>query len=56
MNSLRKELEETIIDLKILKDQILKEIELGNHRFDNMDSVISIWIKRKQNLLDENKL
>jgi len=45
-----KELKETIIDLKILKNQII-DANKTNHLFDGMPELMEKWIERKQQLL-----
>jgi len=44
------ELKETIIDLKILRNQIESEVKT-NHLFKGMPELIQIWINRKEKLL-----
>jgi hypothetical protein len=44
------ELNETIVDLKILKGQII-DANKTNHLFDGMPELIEKWIERKQQLI-----
>lgn len=55
-DGLIKELEETVTDLKILRNQIAKEEELGlSHRWEGMSNIVDKWIERKESLIKESK-
>lgn len=45
-----KEINETIIDLKILRNQIL-DASKTNHLFEGMPELIDKWIERKEELI-----
>ena len=47
-----KEIYETIIDLKVLRNQIL-DASKTNHLFEGMPELIDTWIERKEQLIKE---
>ena len=47
------EIEETVTDLKILRNQIINEVNNGNHRFEGMPELMEKWIERKEQLIKE---
>jgi len=46
------EIKETVIDLKILRNQILHASK-SNHLFDGMPELIDKWIQRKEQLIQK---
>lgn len=46
------EIQESLIDIQILRDQIAKESEI-NHRFEGMAGIMDNWINRKKQLIKE---
>jgi len=48
-----KEIQETIVDLKILRNQII-DANKTNHLFDGMDDLMDKWIERKEDLIKKS--
>jgi hypothetical protein len=46
------EIKESLIDIKILRNQIANESKINN-RFDGMSSIMDSWIDRKEKLIKE---
>lgn len=51
-NEMLDELKETIIDLKILRNQI-EDANKTNHLFDGMSDLMGKWIDRKEQLIQQ---